>query len=78
MPRVQRSRRVKKRRYAPYRRRTVKSRRVNQDALVMPNLSARRFEFGFPSTLVTTLRYADVYTLTSTTQAVAKASVSYE
>lgn len=74
MPRVRRPRQVKRARYSPYkrRRRTIPKRNVAADALVMPNISAKTFDFGFPSSLVTTLRYADVYTLTSTTQAVAK------
>lgn len=72
MPRVRRTRRVTKRRYRPYPKRTLKRRSVAADALVMPNVSVRRSDFGFPETLVTTLRYADVYTLTSTAQAVAK------
>lgn len=71
MPKVA-GRRKYSRRARPYKRRTLKRRSVAADALVMPNLSVKRFDFGFPSTLVTTLRYVDVYTLTSTAQAVAK------
>lgn len=61
------------RRYRPYgivRKKTNAKRKADRFAITLGGI--KRPIFGFPNELITTVRYCDVYTLTSTSNAVAK------
>lgn len=77
MPRVRRSRRTRRMRYAPYKRRrrvTTTDDKLARYVGTMPKLSVNRGIYGFPADLVTKIRYCDVYQLTSTSASIAKNS----